>query len=93
MAFADLNVRDYMRLLTAFQEARTRDEKIIPTRDELIPAIRQAVEKDGHLVDNMAVVFGEPIRRGFDLVRSLISEKHGDSYTTDLWERFLRKGN
>ena len=92
MALADLNAHDYLRLVTAFKAARDTDKQLIPTVEELIPAIREALDKDGKLVDNIAVVLGRPVVRAFDLVRSLISEKHGETYADDLWDRFLKKG-
>lgn len=92
MALADItNPRDLPRLYSAFREARLRNEQIIPPLDDLLPAVRKAVEQEGDLVENLTHVFGEPIRRGFDTVKGVLSEKYGPEYTEDLWQRFLRK--
>lgn len=91
MAIADLNPRDYMRLFNAFKEARKRSVEIVPSAEQLIPEIKNAVNKDGDLVDNLALVFGDSIRQGFDVVREVVVEAHGEEYTADLWSRFMRR--
>lgn len=92
MALADLNPRDYYRLLNAFKEAHKRDTVILPSFDELLPELRKAVDKDGDILANLTPVFGEPIRRGFDLVRDVLTEQHDADYADDVWARFLKKG-
>lgn len=93
MALVDLSARDYTRLLSAFREASAHRDKLLPNLDELIPAIRNAIGTEGDLVENLVPVFGEPIRRGFDLVKTILSNKYGQEYTDELWVRVNRKGD
>ena len=93
MAFADLNFRDCYRLLNAFGEAHTRAPEIVPTWDELKPELAKAVVKEGDLLGHLTPIFGEPIRRGFDLVKDVLTEKHDAEYAEDVWARFLKKGD
>jgi hypothetical protein len=93
MALADLTPRDYAHLLFAFKEASKRKDTLLPKLDELLPEIRKAIGTEGDLVENLVPIFGEPIRRGFDLVRSILGEKHGEAYTNDLWARLTKKAN
>jgi hypothetical protein len=93
MAISDLTSRDLYRLSQAFLEGRKRDAKLIPSMDELMPAIKEAVNQDGDILDNLVPIFGEPIRRGFDLLREVIVEQHSEEYAEQLWDRFMKKSN
>ena len=90
MALADLNTRDHLRLAMAFNEARKRRGELPPLAD-LLPALADAANKDGDLVENLVSALGEPIRGGIDLVNSILTAAHGSSYKDELWDRIHRR--
>ena len=88
MGLTHINLKDWHRLATSLNEVRKRDLGVlIPPNEDLIPELRAAIGKEGGLVENLIPVFGEPIRRAFEMVREVIADKHGPEYRDQLWAR------
>ena len=88
MGLTHITGKDWYRLATSLNEARKRElGELIPPNEDLLPEIRAAIGKDGGLVANLVPVFGEPIRRAFEMVRDVVSDKYGSEYRDQLWAR------
>ncbi len=87
MSAADLNTRDWIRLVKAVDKARTRSDDV-PSIPKLIPAVTKAMNDPGGFMQNLVGSFGEPIMGAFDLVRTVIVEEHGEEYADSVWQRF-----
>ena len=92
MTTGDLTTRDLIRLATSFPKARARSSEI-PPLGEVLPALKKALDSEGELLDNMVLVFGEPIRAGFDILRQVVGEDYSTEYADELWARFGQKGD
>ncbi len=94
MGIAHLQTQDWIRLATSLNEARKRElGELIPPNKDLIPAIRAAIGKEGGLVANLVPVFGEPIRRAFELFTDVLGDKYGPAYRDQLWTRINQTGD
>ena len=94
MGISHITTKDWIRLATSLNEARKQElGELIPPNEELIPEIRAAIGKDGGLVANLVPVFGEPIRRVFDLFRDVLANKYGADYRDQLWTRINQTGD